>query len=199
MSVEIAGHRLQVDHLVGCHAPFLDDLGNGDLLVLHAVVHRDVFRHELHKVLVGGDDCHIRAGRFRKPGVGGDKVVRLEPFLFDAGQVESAGGVTDKTELRDQVFRRRRAVRLVAIVEIVTERLGRIVEDDGEMRRSDADGSIARVGQKLPQHVAEARDRIDRQAVRLAVQGRDGVERPEDEPGAVDEEEMIAFFHGDKG
>ncbi|MNL64812.1 hypothetical protein D3C87_1890640 [compost metagenome] len=67
------------------------------------------------------------------------------------------------------------------------------------MRRRHTDGGVARIGEQLPQHVAETGHRIDRKAIGFAVERRDGVERPEDESGAVDEEEMITFFHGDKG
>ncbi len=65
------------------------------------------------------------------------------------------------------------------------------------MRGRDADIGIARILQELPQHVAEAGNGVDRQPVRLAVQRGNGMERPENETGAVNEEEMIAFFHGD--
>ena len=195
----VAGQRLQIDHLFRRHAPFLDDFGNGDLLVLHAVIHRDALRHELHEVLVGGDDGDVGAVGFRKPRIGGDQVVRLEAFLLDAGQVEGARGMADQAELRDQVFRRRGAVRLVLIVKLVAEGLRGIVEDDGEMRRRHAHVGVARILQQLPQHVAETRDGIDRQPVRLAGQWRQGMEGTEDETRAVDEEEMITFFHGVNG
>lgn len=96
----IARQRLQIDHLLRRHAPFLDDFGNGDLLVLHAVIHRDALRHELHEVLVGRDDGDVRPIGLGEAGIGGDQVVRLEAFLLDAGQVEGAGGVADQAELR---------------------------------------------------------------------------------------------------
>ena len=46
-------------------------------------------------------------------------------------------------------------------------------------------GRGAHVDQQLPQHVAEALDRADRQAVRLSRQRRQGMEGPEDESGSV--------------
>ncbi|MCY1234571.1 hypothetical protein D9M72_471560 [compost metagenome] len=104
--------------------------------------------------------------------------------------------MTDQAELRNEVFRRRRPIGLVLIVERVAERLRGIVEDDGEMGRRDADRGVTRIGEQLPQHVAETRYRIDREAIGFAVERRDGMERPEDESGAVDEEEMITVFHG---
>ena len=192
----IAGQRLQVDHLLRRHAPFLDDVGNADLLVLHAVIHVDIVGDELHQVFIGRDDGDVAAGRFRLAGIGGDDVVGLETLDFDAGQVEGAGGGADQAELRHQILRRGRAVRLVGLVERLAEGLRRIVEDDGEMGGRDADRGVAGVGQQLPQHVAEAGDRADRQAVGFARQRRKRVEGAEDEARAVDEEKVIAVFHG---
>jgi hypothetical protein len=110
----IAGHRLQVDHLFRRHAPFLDDLGNADLLVLHRSYICTFGSDELHQVLVGGDDGDIVAAGFAGlAGIGGDDVVGLEAFHLDAGQVEGARRMADQAELRDQVFRRGRTVGLV--------------------------------------------------------------------------------------
>ena len=52
----IAGQRLHLDHLFRRHAELLDHFGNADAAVLHGVVHGDAVGHELHQVLVGGDD-----------------------------------------------------------------------------------------------------------------------------------------------
>ena len=89
---------------------------------------------ELHQILVGGDDGDVAARFLGQPRIGGDQVVRLVAFHLDAGQVEGARRLADQAELRDQVFRRRRAVGLVFGIELVAEGLRRIVEDDGEMR-----------------------------------------------------------------
>ena len=103
----IAHHRLQVDHLLGRHAPFLDDLGDADLAVLHRVVHRDGRADELHQILVGGDDGGVAARLAGQPRVGGDDVVGLETLHLDAGQAERARRLADQAELRDEVVRRR--------------------------------------------------------------------------------------------
>ena len=71
-----------------------------------------------------------------------------------------------------------------------------MVEDHREMGRNDADIGVARIAQQLPQHVAETGDRADRQAVRLAGQRRQRMIGAEDVAGAVDKEQVIAFFHG---
>ena len=127
--------------------------------------------------------------------IGGDQVVGLETLLLDAGQVEGAHRLADQRELRHQVLRRRGAVRLVLVVELVAEGGRGMVEDDGEMRRRDADRRVARFLDQLPQHVAETGDGADRHAVGLARQRRQRVVGAEDVGRAVDEEEMIAFFH----
>ena len=128
--------------------------------------------------------------------IGRDQVVGLETLHLDAGQVERARGLADQPELRDQIVGRRRAVGLVVGVELVAEGLGRIVENDREMRRRHADIGVAGVQHQLPHHVAEAEHRIGRQTVRLAIERRQGVIGPENIAGAVDEEEMVALFHG---
>ena len=192
----IAGHGLQVDHLLGRHAPFLDDIGNANLLVLHAVIHVDHRRDELHQVLVGRDDRHIGTGSFGLAGIGGDDIIGFETVGLDAGQIEGAGRLADETELRDQLFRGRRTVCLVIRKDLLAERLRGVVENDGKVGRRHPDRGIARRGQKLPQHVTETGDGTDRQSVGLARQRRQGVKGPEYETGTVDEEEMITFFHG---
>ncbi len=154
-----------------------------------------VRRDELHQVLVGGDDGDISADGLCLAGIGGNDVVGLEAFGLDAGQVEGAGRMTDQSELRNEIFRRGRTVRLVERIDFLAECRRRIVEDHGQMGRRDPDIGVAGIAQQLPQHVAETGDRVDGQTVRLAVQGRDGVESTENETRAVDEEEMIAFFH----
>ena len=102
-----------------------------------------------------------------EPRIGRDQIVGLEAGLFQAGQVERAHRLADQRELRDQVVRRRRPVRLVVGIELVAERDFGLVEDDGQMRRPVILGHVA---QQLPQHVAEAEHGIDLQPVGLAVQ-----------------------------
>jgi hypothetical protein len=98
--------------------------------------------------------------------------------------------------LRNEVFRRRRAVGLVFGIEPAAERLGRIVEDHGEVSWRDADVGALGVLHQLPDHVGEAEHGVGRLAVGLAVQGRQRVIGAEDVAGAVDEEEVVALFHG---
>ena len=127
--------------------------------------------------------------RDRLHGVGGDDVVGLEAAMLDAGQVEGAGGVADQAELRDEVVGRRRAVLLVLGVEGVAEGDLGLVEDDG-----DVGGRVGplRLLQHLPDHVGEAGDGADRQAVGLAGERRQGVVGAEDETRAVDQVQVAA-------
>lgn len=129
----VAGHRLKVDHLFGTYAPFFDDIGNADLLVLHGVVHVHIGRDELHQILVGRDDGDIGADGLRLAGIGGDDIVRLEALRLDAGKVEGACRFADQAELRNKVFRWRAAVGLVEIIKLIAECLRRIIEYDREM------------------------------------------------------------------
>ncbi len=117
----IAGHGLQVDHLFGTHAPFLYDIRDADLLVLHRIVHVDIGSDELHQILVGGDDGDIGPNGLRLPGIGGDDIVRLEAFRLDAGKVEGARRLPYQPELRHQIFRRRRAIGFIEIIKLIAE------------------------------------------------------------------------------
>ena len=186
----IAGQRLHLDHLLRRHAEFLDHFGNADTAILHGVVHRDLVGHELHQILVGGDDGGGRAALAGEPRIGRDQIVGLEAALFQAGQVERAHRLADQRKLRDQVVRRRRPVRLVVGIELVAERDLGFVEDDRQMRRPVILGHVA---EQLPQHVAEAEHGIDLQPVGLAVQGRQRVIGAENVGGTVDQEDMVAL------
>ena len=123
-------------------------------------------------------------------GIGRDQVVGLEAALFEAGQVERAHRVADQRELRDQIVRRRRPVRLVVGIELVAERDLGLVEDDRQMRRPVVLGHVA---QQLPQHVAEAEHGIDLQPVGFAVQRRQRVIGAENVGGTVDQKDMVAL------
>ena len=193
----VAGHRLQVDHLLGRHAPLLDHLGDADLAVLHRVVHRHRLADELHQILVRRDDRRIGADLAGQPRIGGDQIVGLEAFHLDAGQVEGARRLADQPELRDQILRRRRAIGLVFGVEVVAEGFGGIVENHREMRRRHPHRGVARILQQLPHHVAETQHGADRQPVGFAVERRQRMVGAEDVAGAVDEEQMVALFHGE--
>ena len=87
--------------------------------------------------------------------------------------------------------RRFRAVGFILGVDLVAEADPAGIEDDTDMV------GIGLV-QQLQQHVGEAEHGVDVRAVRPG-QRWQCVEGPEDVAGAVDEEEMIALFHGQTG
>ena len=127
------------------------------------------------------------------PRIGGDQVVGLIALHLHAGDAEGAGGIAHQRELRDQVFGRRRAVGLVFLVNLVAEGLLAGVEDHRQM--GGLFGAL-HVLQQLPQHVAVAGHRADRQAVGLAGQGRQRVIGPEQIARTVHQIEMIPLFQG---
>ena len=189
----IAGQRLNLDHFFRRHAEFFDHLGNADTAVLHGVEHRHLVGNELHQILVRRHDGRGRAALAGLAGVSGDQVVGLEAALLQAGQIEGADRLSDQRELRDQIVRRRRPVRLVVGIELVAEGYFRLVEHDGEMARPVVGRHVA---QQLPQHVAEAEHGIDLQSVGFAVQRRQRVVGAENIGGAVNQKDMVALLEG---
>ncbi len=180
----VAGQRLHVHHMLGADPELLDHLLGADAAVLHDVEHLDTAAHQLHQVLVRGDDRDGPARLARLLGVGGDDVVGLEALHLDAGQVEGARRLADQRELRAQVFRRLGPLGLVGGVERVAERVGGMVEDHRHVG-----GRVGALGvlDHLEDHVAEARHRAYRQPVRLARQRRQRMVGAEDEARSVDQ------------
>ena len=115
-------------------------------------------------------------------GIGGDHVVRLEARQLDLGDAEGLGRLADQGELRDQLGRRVRAVRLVVGVDVVAEGQPAGVEHHRQV-------AAAMVGQEARQHLGEAEHGIHRRAVRPGHR-RQGVEGAEDVAGAVDQDEV---------
>ena len=192
----VADQRLNLDDLRGRHAETLHHLFLADHLVLHGVVHAHARAHELHQVLVGGDDGHVGAGFLRLARVGGDEVVGLVALLLEAGDVEGSHRVADQRELRGEVLRHVRAMRLVIGIELVAKRVLGKVEDHREMGRR---GELASLAQQLPQHAAEAVHGADRQPVRGAGERRQRVIGAEDVARAVDQIDVVALCHRPAG
>ena len=140
---------------------------------------------------VSGSRSRERSGLSGLAGVSGDQVVGLEAALLQAGQIEGANRLADQRELRNQIVRRRRPVRLVVGIELVAEGDFRLVEDDGEMGRPVVGRHVA---QQLPQHVAEAEHGIDLQSVGFAVERRQRVVGAENIGGAVNQEDMVTLL-----
>ena len=189
----VARQRLDIDDLVRRDTEFLQHFRLADLTVLHRVVECDTGADQLHQVLVGGDDAAGGARLHSLAGIGGDQIIRLVIRLLDAGDVEGAGGLADQPELRAEVRRRLRPLRLVLRIDVVAERLGGMIEDHREVGRLLAG---LRLLQQLPQHVAEALHGADGQPVGLARQGRERVVGTENIPRTIDEVEMVAGLQG---
>ena len=189
----VARQRLDVDDLVGRHAEFFQHLGLAHLAVLHGVIQRHAGADQLHQVLVGGDDAAGGAGLHRLARIGGDQVIGLVIRLLHTGDVEGAGGLADQAELRAEIGRRLRPLRLVLRVDVVAERFRGMIEDHREVG-----GLLAGLGflQQLPQHVAEALHGADGQAIGLARERRQRVVGAENIPRAIDEIEMVAGLQG---
>src|SRR5690606_19307874 len=152
---------------------------------------------ELHQVLVGGDDEHVGAGLRRLARIGGDEVVRLVAVLLDGLEAEGAHGLAHQGGLRNEIFRGLLPVRLVGRIDLLAEGLLRLVEDDGEMGRGDADRALA---DELEQLGAEQAHGAGGQAVRAVVVFPvlvHGLEiGAEDEGRAVDEEDVVPRLQG---
>jgi hypothetical protein len=89
--------------------------------VLHRVEHLDPAAHQLHQVLVRGDDRHPPPGFPRLAGERGDDVVGLVALQLQAGDVEGARGLARQRDLRAQVLRHLVAIGLVEVIEVVAE------------------------------------------------------------------------------
>ncbi len=189
----VARQRLNLDDLLRRHAELLDHFGNPDAAVLHGIEHRHLVGDELHQILVRGHDGGGGAALAGLPRIGRDQVIGLETNLFETGQVESAHGVADQGELRNEIVRRRRAVRLVVGIQLVAEGDFGLVEDDRQMGRPIVRRHVA---QQLPQHVAEAEHGIDLQAIGFAVERRQRVIGAKNIGGAVDQKYMVALGEG---
>ncbi len=199
----IADQRLDVDDLLRRHAEIVDDalavdaalgpvagaaLGAGfEIVELHLV------GDELHHVLVGGDDEHVGAGFLRLPGVGGDDVVGLVAGLLDRLQPEGLHRLAHQGKLRLEIVGHLAAGALVVGVDLLAEGLLRLVEDDGQMGRPDADGALA---DELVELGAEQAERAGGQAVGAVIVLGVLVDRleigAEDEGRAIDQEDMVA-------
>ena len=186
----VACERLDIDDLFRADAELLEDLIAPERLVLHCVEHGDLVRHQLHEVLIGRDDGDARALGLGLAGISGDEVVGFVAFNLKRVAGKGDGGFAHQRELRAKVFRRLVPVRLVVGIEIVAERVATLVEYAGKMGGAFV---AFQLFQKLPEHVAEAGDRADRQAVRGAAQRGKGVEGAEDIGARIDQVEVAVF------
>ncbi len=189
----VAAQGLHVDHLVWRHAEFFEHFRCADFAVLDRIEHADLIVDQLHQVLVRRDDRHARALGGSLPCIGGDEIVGLEALHLECGLAKGDGGAAHQRELGDQVLGRIGTLRLVLVVEIVAKGMRAGVEYAGEVCRLVPRLEVL---QHLPQHVAEARNRADGQAVRLARQLRQGVVGAEDKAGRIDQIDVARRVDG---
>jgi hypothetical protein len=183
----VAHQREHIAQLFWADAELLDDIGLAQTPVVHRVEHVEAaILDQLHQVLVARHDRDLPPLGHSGAGVTRDEIVGFQTRFLDAGQREGAGGVADHWELGHQIGRGRRPVRLILVVHVVAEGLGRLVEDHRHMGRPV--GGVDLIHQ-LPQHGRIAIDRPHRLAM-LVRQRRQAVIGAEDIAGAVDEIEM---------
>ncbi len=203
----IPRERLHVDDLRRRHAEIIHDLGFRDEPFLarapgarrsrRRVVHCDAGTDELHQILVGGHDQHIRAFFARLRDVGGDQIVGFVDVLLDGREAEGADRRAHERKLRNEVFRRLGAMRLVIGIDVLAKGFLALVEDDREMGRRHAGRALAH---ELQQLRAKEPHRARRQAVRTIIISCVLPDRLEigakDEGRAVDEKDMAAGADG---
>ena len=186
----IPGQRLDLHHLVGRDAEFLQHFRLADRLLLDRVEHLHARPDQLHQVLVGGDDGDRPALGHEGAGIGRDHVVGLVARLFHLADAERFRCVADQGELRDEFGGRFRAVRLVGGVDVVAEGHPRAVEDHRDM----AGGMLRQEGRE---QAGEAVDGVHMHPIRPGHR-RQGVEGAEDVARPVDQDQA-PFARRDRG
>ena len=91
--------------------------------------------HELHQILIGGDNGDIPALFFSLAGQRGNHIIGLEVVDTKQRQVECLGDLPYTRPLHGQVFGHRRPVRLVFGICLVSKGSALWVEGNSDMRR----------------------------------------------------------------
>ena len=112
-----------------------------------------------------------------------------KPRLLQRGHVEGRDRLADEAELRLEIVRRLRPVRLVFAYISLRKVCSDLSKTTARCVGLTPGGGIL---QQLPQHVAEAGDRADRQAIRLTGERRQRVIGAVDVAGAVDQKDVVA-------
>ena len=131
-----------------------------------------------------------RPSFFRPLGQRADHVVGLDALDAQQRQAERGNRLDQRRDLRAQVVRHRRPVRLVFLEEVVAESAARRVEHDGDQLR-------AFFLQQLVQHVEHAEQGAGRLAFR-ARERRQREERAVQVGRAVHQPELAGLGHGDQ-
>jgi len=170
----------------------LHDLGRGDAeflpyrrrvvdLVLHRVHEEDGIAHELHHILVPGDDIDLEVRAGISGGQGADDVVGLHPLLLQDGDGKAAHHLPDAGQLGDQVRRDLPARGLVTVIGLVAESRPLDVEGHGEVVRLP-------FLEEADEHGGEPVNGVGGKATGVGQAG-DGVKSPKDVVVPVDEKQ----------
>lgn len=160
--VDGVAHQHQVvDDAVRRHAELVDHAGLVQHLAAHGVDQRDMAVDQLRQVLVAGGHHRVHAALGGAAGQRADHVIGLDALDGQHRPAQRAHGAVDGLDLRRQVFRHGRAVRLVFRIQIVPERLATRIENTCGIL-------CLIVGYKLAQHIDHAVQRTRRFALRIA-------------------------------
>ena len=133
----VAHQPEEVDDLIGFDAEFLAHAIGLDEFVLvggaAGIQQLNAGSHQLHEVLVPGDDRHLQLLRDRFEGQGADQVVGFVPLLFQNGHSHGFSQLADARQLGAHLVGHLLPGGLVFFVHPVPEgRRGR-VEEDGQV------------------------------------------------------------------
>ena len=177
----VADQRAQVADPLRRHAKALLHLGGAEARVLYPVEQGHPLAHELHQVLVGGDDRDLRVRR-RALDEGRDHVVGLDVLHLEDRDPVRLDQLAHDRDLRREILGLGLAARLVPGEEAMSEGLAARVEDH------DQDVGLL-VAQHLAEHVDEAVGGVRGRAVGRAQSG-DREEGAVEGVGAVDEDDL---------
>ena len=127
-------------------------------------MHNHPIAYQLHQILVGTNNGDRHARLPRLAGVRCYDVVRLEAGHLDGGKIEGLAGLLHQRKLWPQVLRWWWPMRLIFGINVVAESLARRIEDHRKIIRLTA---FAHIIHKLRKHIAETRNRTDRQPIAL--------------------------------
>ncbi len=184
----ISGQRHYMGYPLRSHTPLLLDLGGMEPLILAGIQNGYVVVHQLHHILVPGDDDHIHPGFYPSLRHGAQNVVGLIARKLEHGNVEGGHRLVDQGNLWLQLFGHGLTVGLVVGVKIVTKGRTLDVEDDGQIIR-------LLLLNHLLQHLDETKNGVGGKTVAPG-HVTNAVEGPEDVAGTVDQIEP--FFIGCK-
>ena len=184
----VADQGQEIDHLLRVHIELRLHAVAVEHRVVHGVDEGDRAVDELRHVLVAGGDEHLLAGLRGATGEGADHVVGFHAGHAQQRQPLRPDDLHQRLDLRAQLIGHPRAVRLVLGEQLVAEGFAGRVEHHGDAARLI-------VLEELQQHVEHPEERPGRLAARVG-QRRQGVERPIDVRGAVDEDQVGGARHG---